>query len=52
MQQGWMFLGIGVIMAVLQGGWVRHIPPNKTKIISELVMLIHFDLLHISQLFI
>jgi len=50
MQQGWMFLGIGVIMAVLQGGWVRHIPPNKTKIISELV--IHFGLLHISQLFI
>ncbi|KAG5313372.1 PREDICTED: major facilitator superfamily domain-containing protein 10 isoform X1 [Acromyrmex echinatior] len=36
MQQGWMFLGIGLIMAVLQGGWVRHIPPNKTKTISEL----------------
>lgn len=37
MQQGWMFLGIGLIMAILQGGWVRHIPPNKTKAISELV---------------
>ncbi|XP_020283576.1 major facilitator superfamily domain-containing protein 10 isoform X1 [Pseudomyrmex gracilis] len=36
MQQGWMFLGIGLTMAVLQGGWVRHIPPNKTKAISEL----------------
>ncbi|XP_025160908.1 major facilitator superfamily domain-containing protein 10 isoform X2 [Harpegnathos saltator] len=36
MQQGWMFLAIGLIMAILQGGWVRHIPPNKTKAISEL----------------
>ncbi|KYN08374.1 PREDICTED: major facilitator superfamily domain-containing protein 10 [Cyphomyrmex costatus] len=36
MQQGWMFLGIGLIMAVLQGAWVRNIPPNKTKTISEL----------------
>lgn len=52
MQQGWMFLGIGLIMAVLQGGWVRHISPNKTKIISELVILIYINLLHISQLFI
>lgn len=37
MQQGWMFLGIGLTMAILQGGWVRHIPPNRTKAISELV---------------
>lgn len=36
MEQGWMFLAIGLIMAILQGGWVRHIPPNKTKTISEL----------------
>ncbi|TGZ48642.1 Uncharacterized protein DBV15_04827 [Temnothorax longispinosus] len=36
MQQGWMFLWIGLIMAILQGGWVRHIPPNRTKTIGEL----------------
>ncbi|XP_025075731.1 major facilitator superfamily domain-containing protein 10 [Pogonomyrmex barbatus] len=36
MQQGWMFLGIGLIMAILQGGWIRHILPNKTKATSEL----------------
>ncbi|XP_032675411.1 major facilitator superfamily domain-containing protein 10 isoform X2 [Odontomachus brunneus] len=36
MQQGWMFLMIGLVMAILQGGWVRHIPPNRTKTISEL----------------
>lgn len=37
MQQGWMFLGIGSTMAILQGGWIRHIPPDRTKAISELV---------------
>lgn len=37
MQQGWMFLAIGLIMAILQGGWVRTIPPNKTKSTAELV---------------
>lgn len=37
MQQGWMFLAIGLIMAILQGGWVRHVPPNRTRAISELV---------------
>ncbi|XP_015610228.1 major facilitator superfamily domain-containing protein 10 isoform X2 [Cephus cinctus] len=36
MQQGWMFLGIGLTMAILQGGWVRRIPPHKTKSITEL----------------
>lgn len=37
MQQGWMFLGIGLTMAILQGGWVRRIPAHKTKSIAELV---------------
>lgn len=37
MQQGWMFLGIGLIMAILQGSWIRTIPSNKTKFIAELV---------------
>jgi hypothetical protein len=37
MQQGWMFLGIGLIMVILQAGWVRRIPPNKTKTITEVV---------------
>ncbi|XP_023245028.1 major facilitator superfamily domain-containing protein 10 isoform X2 [Copidosoma floridanum] len=36
MQQGWMFLGIGVTMAVLQGSWVRRIPEHKTKEMTEL----------------
>ncbi|KAG7200483.1 hypothetical protein KM043_001049 [Ampulex compressa] len=36
MQQGWMFLGIGLTMALLQGSWVRTIPPHRTKSISEL----------------
>ncbi|XP_031842760.1 major facilitator superfamily domain-containing protein rtet isoform X2 [Nomia melanderi] len=36
MQQGWMFLGIGLVMAILQGGWVRTISPNKTKATTEL----------------
>ncbi|XP_076165229.1 major facilitator superfamily domain-containing protein rtet isoform X1 [Ptiloglossa arizonensis] len=36
MQQGWMFLGIGLVMAILQGSWVRTIPPNKTKSAAEL----------------
>lgn len=37
MQQGWMFLGIGLTMAILQGSWVRKIPPHKTKFFTELV---------------
>ncbi|XP_076677878.1 major facilitator superfamily domain-containing protein rtet isoform X1 [Andrena cerasifolii] len=36
MQQGWMFLAIGLVMALLQGSWVRTIPPNKTKWTVEL----------------
>ncbi|XP_017889399.1 major facilitator superfamily domain-containing protein 10 [Ceratina calcarata] len=36
MQQGWMFLGIGLVMAVLQGTWVRTIPSDKTKSVAEL----------------
>ncbi|XP_046430973.1 major facilitator superfamily domain-containing protein 10 [Neodiprion virginianus] len=36
MQQGWMFLGIGLTMAIIQGGWVRRIPAHKTKSIAEL----------------
>lgn len=31
MEQGWMFFGIGLIMAILQGSWVRRVPPNATK---------------------
>lgn len=36
MQQGWMFLGIGLVMAVLQGTWVRTVPSDKTKSVAEL----------------
>lgn len=39
MQQGWMFFGIGVIMALLQGGWVRRIPPARTAKTATLVNL-------------
>ncbi|XP_076165230.1 major facilitator superfamily domain-containing protein rtet isoform X2 [Ptiloglossa arizonensis] len=28
--------GIGLVMAILQGSWVRTIPPNKTKSAAEL----------------
>ncbi|CAB4063634.1 Major facilitator superfamily domain-containing protein 10 [Lepeophtheirus salmonis] len=31
MQQGKMFLFVGVIMALIQGGYVRRIPPGKEK---------------------
>lgn len=31
MEQGWMFFGIGLTMAVLQGSWVRRVPPSATK---------------------
>lgn len=31
MQQGWMFFCIGITMAILQGSWVRRVPPNGTK---------------------
>ena len=32
MDQGKMFLFIGVLMAVIQGGYVRKIPPGKEKV--------------------
>ncbi|KAG8266737.1 Major facilitator super domain-containing protein 10 [Homalodisca vitripennis] len=31
MQQGYMFFCIGLVMAILQGAWVRRIPPQSTK---------------------
>jgi len=31
MQQGWMFFVIGLMMAVVQGGYVRHLPEHKIK---------------------
>lgn len=31
MQQGWMFFVIGLVMAIIQGGYVRRLPPNKTR---------------------
>lgn len=31
MQQGWMFFVIGLVMALMQGGYVRRLPPAKTK---------------------
>lgn len=39
MQQGWMFFGIGVTMAILQGGWVRRIPPARTAKTATLVKI-------------
>lgn len=37
MQQGWMFFGIGITMAILQGGWVRRIPPARTAKTATMV---------------
>ncbi|EFA10942.1 major facilitator superfamily domain-containing protein 10 [Tribolium castaneum] len=31
MQQGWMFFSIGVTMALMQGGYVRRISPQKIR---------------------
>jgi len=39
MQQGWMFFGIGITMAILQGGWVRRIPPARTAKTATLVKI-------------
>lgn len=36
MQQGWMFFGIGAVMAFLQGGWVRRLPPARTRPVAVL----------------
>lgn len=40
MQQGWMFFGIGITMAILQGGWVRRIPPARTAKTATLGLLL------------
>ncbi|KAK5639277.1 hypothetical protein RI129_011769 [Pyrocoelia pectoralis] len=29
MQQGWMFFSIGLVMAIIQGSYVRRLPPHK-----------------------
>ncbi|XP_063989497.1 major facilitator superfamily domain-containing protein 10 isoform X4 [Diachasmimorpha longicaudata] len=42
MQQGYMFLMIGVTMATLQGGFVRRIPSEKTKFFTELRKTCYF----------
>lgn len=42
MHQGWMFLCIGLIMAILQGSWIRRVPPHKTKKVAEMVNIICF----------
>lgn len=34
MQQGWMFLFIGLIMAIIQGTYVRRLPQNKIKSVA------------------
>ncbi|KAH1029674.1 hypothetical protein HUJ05_002865 [Dendroctonus ponderosae] len=31
MQQGWMFFAIGLTMAIIQGAFVRRVPPHKTR---------------------
>lgn len=43
MQQGWMFFGIGITMAILQGGWVRKIPPARTANTATMVYLIPWN---------
>ncbi|XP_050546290.1 major facilitator superfamily domain-containing protein 10 [Daktulosphaira vitifoliae] len=40
MQQGWMFFGIGITMALLQGGWVRKIPPSQTAKTATMGLLL------------
>uniref|UniRef100_A0A8D8R2W4 Major facilitator superfamily domain-containing protein 10 n=1 Tax=Cacopsylla melanoneura TaxID=428564 RepID=A0A8D8R2W4_9HEMI len=40
MQQGWMFFGIGLTMAVLQGSWVRRLPSHSMKKTSLLGLLL------------
>ncbi|CAH1103447.1 unnamed protein product [Psylliodes chrysocephalus] len=34
MQQGWMFFVIGLVMALIQGSYVRRIHPSQTKVIA------------------
>ncbi|KAL1492911.1 hypothetical protein ABEB36_011078 [Hypothenemus hampei] len=40
MQQGWMFFAIGLTMAIIQGGYVRRVPLNKTKATATLGLCI------------
>lgn len=40
MQQGWMFFGIGLTMAILQGSWVRRLPENRIKPVATLGLLL------------
>lgn len=40
MQQGWMFFGIGLTMAVLQGSWVRRLPSHSMKKTALLGLLL------------
>lgn len=35
-----MFFGIGLVMAVLQGSWVRRLPPNRIKPVATLGLLL------------
>lgn len=37
MQQGYMFFCIGLTMALLQGAWVRRIPPHSTRKMAAIV---------------
>jgi hypothetical protein len=39
MEQGKMFAFIGITMAILQGGYVRKIPEEKTHASARLVKL-------------
>lgn len=40
MQQGWMFFAIGLTMAILQGSFVRRVPPARTKSTAVLGLLL------------
>ena len=40
MEQGWMFFGIGLIMAILQSSWVRKLPHDKIKPVATLGLLL------------
>jgi len=52
MQQGKMFLFIGIIMALLQGGYVRRIKPGKERhfaLLGLLLIIPSFAIVGISQ---
>ncbi|KAG8237692.1 hypothetical protein J437_LFUL016257, partial [Ladona fulva] len=40
MQQGWMFFGIGLIMAILQGAFVRKIPAQNIASTASMGLLL------------